>query len=139
MEGAGALSLKSLWYLLGWILIASIVYLSLTPNPPQPLEFNGVDKFEHLLAYASLMAWFSQLQLSHRQRIRNAILFVLMGIGVEILQGMGGVRQFEYSDMLANSCGVLLGWLLSAYLGNTGLRVLDKKLSRYLLQSSSIE
>jgi len=139
MESTSDLSLKKLWYSLGWLLIVVILYLSLTPNPPQPVEFDGVDKLEHILAYTALMAWFGQLQSINRQRLRNAILFIFMGIGVEILQGLGGVRQFEYADMLANSSGVLLGWLLSVYAGNFGLRALDNKIAKVFLQRSSTE
>ncbi len=35
-----------------------------------------------------------------------------MGISLEILQGMGQVRQFEYYDMLANTIGVLIGMVM---------------------------
>jgi len=139
MESVGALNLKIFWYSLGWLLLATIVYLSLTPHPPQPLNFDGVDKVEHIIAYTALMAWFSQLQLNYRQRLRNAILFIVLGIGVEIVQGMGGVRQFEYADMLANCSGVVIGWLLSVLLGNATLRQVDKKLAKVLLQRSSIK
>jgi hypothetical protein len=38
---------------------------------------------------------------------------VSLGVCIEILQGMGGYRYFEYADMLANSGGVLMGWGLA--------------------------
>jgi len=137
MESPSALTLKYFWYSLGWLLLSVILYLSLTPHPPQPLNFNGVDKLEHITAYTVLMLWFCQLQLSYRQRLRNAILFIFLGIGVEILQGVGGVRQFEYADMVANSCGVLLGWLLSVCISNSALRAVDSKLAKIVLPRSS--
>jgi len=42
--------------------------------------------------------------------LRWAILLLVTGMGLEILQGLLGVRVMEYSDMLANSLGVLLGY-----------------------------
>jgi glycopeptide antibiotics resistance protein len=38
---------------------------------------------------------------------------VSLGVCIEILQGLGGYRYFEYADMLANSGGVLMGWGLA--------------------------
>jgi len=35
-----------------------------------------------------------------------------MGISLEFLQDWGGVRHFEVNDMIANSSGVLLAWVL---------------------------
>lgn len=74
------------------------------------------DKMGHALGYLSLMLWFTQIYKSLRQRIILAILFVLLGITLEFLQKMGGVRVFEIADMVANTTGILLGWLV-AYLG----------------------
>jgi glycopeptide antibiotics resistance protein len=35
-----------------------------------------------------------------------------MGVGLEFLQDLCGVRFFEVNDMLANTAGVLLAWSL---------------------------
>lgn len=128
MEGSGALNYRTLWLLLGWALILTIVYLSLSPHPPQIMSIQFADKIGHTAAYTALMGWFTQFQISSRQKIRNALLFILLGVGMEILQGIGGVRYFEYADMLANSCGVLLGWLISSYVVPGWLNVIDRKL-----------
>ena len=71
------------------------------------------DKIGHLLAYASLTGWFSQLYVRFSTQLWIFLAFVLMGVGLEIIQGMGGVRMFEYADMLANTLGASLGWILS--------------------------
>jgi VanZ family protein len=105
--------LRKVWLALGWVWVALVFYLSLMPHPPQPLTFDGVDKLEHALAYASLMLWFCQAIVLPRPRIYLMGAFVVMGVGIEILQGMGGFRYFEYTDMLANSTGVLIGWGLA--------------------------
>ena len=103
--------LRKAWLALGWLWIATIVYLSLTPNPPEPVRFWGVDKLEHILAYYLLMLWFSQVYVRRTQRLFTAVLLVALGVVMEFLQGMTDYRHFEYGDMLANSSGVLLGWV----------------------------
>ncbi|HZM35842.1 MAG TPA: VanZ family protein [Burkholderiales bacterium] len=75
------------------------------------MDFEASDKVGHLLAYAALMFWFSQLYLSRSLRLIHAAIFLLMGIGLEVLQGISGLRTYEIMDMLANTAGVLLGWL----------------------------
>ncbi len=105
--------LLRVWLPLGWLWVATVFYLSLTPHPPETVSFEGVDKLEHAFAYAMLMLWFCQVYVEHRTRIRLLLSLVAMGIGIEILQGMTGYRYFEYADMLANSTGVLIGWGLA--------------------------
>lgn len=105
--------LRKAWLPLGWLWVATVFYLSLIPHPPEPFSFEGVDKLEHATAYACLMLWFCQVVVAQRSRIYLMAAFVLMGVGIEILQGWTGYRYFEYADMLANSTGVLIGWGLA--------------------------
>lgn len=105
---------RALWLAAGWGGVATVIWLSLMPHPPEPLNFDGVDKLEHLTAYGCLMLWFCAAYCG-RARLIAGLLLVTLGIVLEILQGWGGVRYFEYADMVANSTGVLLGvWLASA-------------------------
>ncbi|MEW6561876.1 MAG: VanZ family protein [Pseudomonadota bacterium] len=105
---------RALWLAAGWGGVVTVIWLSLTPHPPEPLNFDGVDKLEHLTAYGCLMLWFCVVYCG-RARLIAGLLLVTLGIVLEILQGWGGVRYFEYADMVANSTGVLLGvWLASA-------------------------
>ena len=86
----------------------SVCYLSLTPKPPQiDLGIDFFDKISHFIAYAVMMGWFIQLYSIFRTRMSYAVGFIVMGVVIEILQGMGPARMFEYADMLANSLGVL--------------------------------
>ena len=103
--------LRSVWRGLGWLWVAAVFYLSLTPHPPEPVSFSGADKFEHALAYAVLMLWFCQIY--GEPRVRLFLAFVAMGVGIEMLQGLSGYRYFEYADMLANASGALIGWGLA--------------------------
>jgi len=101
---------RGLWLALGWLLVTLVIVLSLIPPLPDPLPILGFsDKLGHLFTYTLLMGWFVQLYVSRRLLLIHALLFIAMGAGLEVLQGMGGVRHFEYLDMVANTAGVLLG------------------------------
>lgn len=104
---------RTAWLAIGWLLIALIGYISLTPSPPAPLHFPYADKLEHLLAYALLMGWFCQLYSARWQRICLALACIAYGGIIELLQGWSGYRLAEWADLLADSLGVALGWLLN--------------------------
>ncbi len=121
-----------LWVSIGWVLISIIVYLSLTFNPPNILEFTFADKLKHMFAYGVLMSWFGQLYVSKQRQIFWAIGLGVMGVALEFVQGWGGHRFFDVADMAANTLGVLLGWWFSnRWLAGSLLRV-DHILSRML-------
>jgi len=76
-----------LWLATGYLLMAVIIYLSLTATPVEvDLGFPYQDKFFHALAYFSLMGWFAQMYHMQGQRFAFAIAFILMGIILEYLQ-----------------------------------------------------
>jgi VanZ family protein len=106
--------LQRIWILLGWGWVTLVIYLSLTASPPIPdVEPFKWDKFNHFLAYGWLMFWFAQIYHRTPARIGFALLFIAMGVGMEFLQGLGQTRHFEYADMLANTIGVLVGYVLT--------------------------
>lgn len=105
---------RTLWALAGWGLVAAIVWLSLTPQPPR-VEALPSDKAHHLLAYFCLMYWFAQL---HRRRWPLALACLTLGAGLEGLQGLTVYREASVLDMLANTAGVGLGWLAAWRLPN---------------------
>lgn len=97
------------WLALGWMLMGTVCWLSLTPSPVDT-GINQGDKIGHLLAYLSLMAWWGQLD----TRInRLLLLFLIMGAGLEGLQGLTPSREPSFLDMVANAIGAGLGWLAS--------------------------
>ncbi|HEB56406.1 MAG TPA: VanZ family protein [Gammaproteobacteria bacterium] len=106
------LKYTKLWLGLGALLIALIWYLSLTPEPPDTGIDNG-DKIGHFLAYGLLMGWFAQIYIQLKPRLWLMLGFVLMGVLLEVLQGMTEFRTYSYADMAANSSGVFIGLLLS--------------------------
>ncbi len=104
----------NLWLILGWLLVITVCYLSLAPIPPDfDIKFKYIDKLEHFLTYLLLTGWFAQLYQTKRGRLFYLVFFILMGMLLEVLQGLGTVRVFEYSDMVANSAGVLIAWLIT--------------------------
>lgn len=119
--------LRRIWLALGWLWVATIMYLSLTPHPPEPMNFLNADKVEHALAYSFLMLWFCQVYQQRASRILVAGLLVALGVGIEFLQRMTAYRVFDYADMLANGAGVLLGLsLISIGLGRIGVMLETK-------------
>lgn len=121
-----------------------IIFLSLAP-PPSPsdiednffsflIQFPYIDKIGHIFAYFILMGWFAQIYHRPRQRMGYLIGFILLGIFLEILQGLSGIRTADWRDELANSFGVLLAWQVTKkHLG----QLLVYLEHRFLLRSSS--
>jgi len=104
--------LRRWWHAVGWFGIGLLIYLSLTPQPPEiPVEQG--DKIGHSLAYATLMFWWAQLLVGTPERRWLAAALVGLGIALEYVQGWTGWRTFDYFDMLADAVGVALGWLIA--------------------------
>jgi VanZ family protein len=93
---------------LGWLYAAAIVWLSLTPSPPQ-LDIAHGDKLEHFLAYAVLMFWFAIAYRSTKTRLAYGAGWIALGVALEFAQAATGYRSFEVADMAANTLGVLAG------------------------------
>jgi VanZ family protein len=91
-------------------LALAVVVLSLIPRPPEP-GIEHRDKLYHLVAYFVLMHWFVQLHPGNAARAGLAAGFVTMGVILEWLQGLSGYREASALDVVANTAGVLLGWL----------------------------
>jgi VanZ family protein len=96
----------------GWVYAAALVWLSLTPSPPEPGVEYG-DKLGHVLAYGVLMFWFCWLYQGRNTRLAYGAGWIAMGIALEFAQSATGYRAFELADMAANTLGVLAGALAS--------------------------
>jgi len=121
------LRLKPLWLLIGYLMVAFVIYSSLTTSPLTP-SFKFSDKFMHIVGYFGLMGWFIQIYQQKKTRILLAVIFICMGVLMEFLQDLGGVRYFEVNDMLANATGVLLAWALVKTPLSETLFFVEKKL-----------
>lgn len=124
------LKLHRLWLATGWLLIALVVYLSLTPSPPTPLTFDNSDKLEHALSYMVLSFWFCQLYRLPQARLVVIIALTGLGVALEYVQGWTGYRSFDVLDMLADSVGIALGWLLVLTPLGGLLAVIDRRVAR---------
>ena len=109
MAIAALRQLKRLWLPLTLLVLSAITYLSLAPLESVP-EAPGGDKLHHLVAYG-LLAFPAALA---RPRGWPLLIlgFVLWGGAIELLQPRVN-RYGEPLDFIANSFGVLLGYLLA--------------------------
>lgn len=106
-----------MWLGVGWFGVALLIYLWLTPSPPEiPVEQG--DKIGHVAAFAVLMLWWAQLYFA-RSRWLIAAGLLALGVGLEFVQERTGYRNFEYADMLADLVGIIAGfWLAPPRLPN---------------------
>lgn len=119
-----------LWKLLAWLLLLAVATVTLMPRPPRlDLPLLSWDKAQHFLAFA-VLAWVFLQAWEGRHSLFWAVFLVVVGVGLELLQGLMGVRYMEFFDMLANSLGVLLGCLLWRTPAGQGFHFLEARLSR---------
>lgn len=121
------LRFRRCWIICGLGFVLLVIYLSLTPDPPDLGAPEGL-KIGHLVAYGWLMIWFGQIYRTTGQRLFLAAAFCALGIALEYLQGMTDYRGFEYSDMLINATGVTLGLALATTPLQNCLRALENML-----------
>ena len=107
--------LSRLWQLGGWLGVIATLALSLMP-PTLGGDDTHIDKLAHLFGYAVLMFWWAQLVVY--QRVKLAVAVVLFGIAIELLQGLTPDRLPDVLDVLANTAGVLLGWIIARHTPN---------------------
>jgi len=106
------LRLRTLWLLLGWLLVLFIAYESLTPYPVE-LQVEQGDKFGHMAAYLVLMSWFANLYEGTNQRVACVFACIALAVGLEFAQRLTATRTYEVADMAAGAAGVLAGFLLA--------------------------
>ena len=107
--------MRALGVALGWVIVATIIWLSVTPAPID-IGVKAGDKLGHLGAYAWVMFWFAQVYHRLRTRLAYGIGFVAMGVALEFVQLGLGYRTFEVMDMVADALGVISGWGLAILL-----------------------
>jgi VanZ family protein len=133
--------LRKLWLLIGWLLVALVVYLSLAPDrlPIDALSNDDITrrilyKIGHALAYGTLMFWFLQLY-PVSQRTIIALSLIGLGLLLEGLQALTPEHTPAFLDALVDALGVMFGWLLGKTPLSRSLEMLDKMLSHVLLHS----
>lgn len=98
-----------LWRAAFWTAAFAVLALSLMPTTPET-PGTGWDKTNHLLAYALLAG----LGLRAYVQWPWVVLLGLLAHGgmVEALQSFTPHRLAEWSDLLADALGLLLGWVV---------------------------
>lgn len=123
--------LRTLWWSLGFCLLALITALSLLPLRGPQIDLPSSDKLNHALAYIVLMLYFGQL-VGNDLRRRLWVVVALIGYGalIECLQSVMPPRSAEWADLAADLVGIAIGWLLlRSPLGRT-LVAFEQRLAR---------
>lgn len=107
------LKFPRLWLILGWAMVSAVVIMSVVPSPDVLVPLPASDKLVHLLAYSVLMLWFGCIYAPGKRYLILGLILMLIGVILELLQGMTPYRYFEYKDMIVNGLGVFIGWSLS--------------------------
>ncbi len=116
------------WSALGWALVAAVVVGSLVPGQVVAAAHVS-DKVMHAGAYGVLMVWFSGF---YRQAAYPVIATVLIALGfaLDLLQLLTPTRTFDLGDVLMNTAGVTVGFVLSTVaLGGWCQRIEQRLLS----------
>ena len=108
---AEGLRRRALWVLVGSGFVLLVIYLSVTPQPLNVPKWHALN-VGHMMAYAWLMFWFSQIYRKPLPRVGIAVGFLALGIGLEYVQAMIG-RDFAYTDMRDDGIGIAIGALLA--------------------------
>jgi len=101
------------WAFIGYLLVFFTVYICLSPNPPDTSSVQFGDKIVHMGGYLCLFLWFAQIY-KRKYHYLPVVGLTLLGIFIECAQGMTEYRSFELLDMLANTSGVLFGWIIAS-------------------------
>ena len=97
------------------VVIASVMKAPADPFAELgPLGLFGVDKWIHVGSYALLTFLLAYAYLANRVRVLVlvATISVLLGVGVELIQGTVPWRTMEFADVLANSVGTVIALAL---------------------------
>ena len=91
------------------VVLAIILFAGLKPEPV-PEAIDQQDKLHHLFGFAALMLT-SRLAFPRAQFIWLLAFSLGAGLFIELGQGLQPNRTPSVGDMLANTLGVLLGWI----------------------------
>ncbi len=101
--------IQKYWLYITLILLASIATLSLWPSTYLP-SVPGTDKTHHFIAYAALI--FPTALKQPKYYLAIVVAFIAFSGAIELIQPYVN-RYGEWLDMMANTLGLLCGWLLA--------------------------
>jgi len=107
-------------------MVIFVVGASLMPAKAVVIVFGMInDKIEHAGAYAGLMAWFGGM-FRRGSQLWIGIALVVLGGGLELLQGLTPTRMPDLLDLAADSAGVLIGLALTMTVLNRWCERIEK-------------
>jgi VanZ family protein len=92
-----------------------ITILSLLP-PKSGVELGEHDKINHFIAYSVLSLNFGIVVANFRKHLIGVPLLIAYGLLMEFMQGFVPGREPSLLDALANSGGVILGFVFLSFL-----------------------
>lgn len=123
------LSHKRLWLAVSALLVAGVIYGSLSPAPVLSVPGN-YDKVEHFSAYLILALWFTALYPRSRYGL-VAMALLALGLSMEVMQHVMALGRFaDPRDMAANAAGILLGSVLAIFATGGWAQRVDAWLTR---------
>lgn len=102
---------RNKYQILFWLCIAATIFASLMPGGGKPL-FQMQDKVGHAAIYGLLFFFCAHAYSNRFPLWLLALVLAGFGLSMELAQSMTSYRQADGWDMLANSTGILLVWLL---------------------------
>src|SRR5690606_1978208 len=100
-----------LWRLTGWLMIAGVIAGSLMHGQALP-KMIASDKLLHGGMYFLLMIWCAG-QYRRSRHAWIALGLIMLGLGLDLAQGMTTTRTFDPADVGANVGGILVALVLS--------------------------
>jgi VanZ family protein len=117
------------WLAAGGLILTVIMVLSLMPLEFPPGTSAPNDKLMHAGAFLFLMLWFSGIVVrSHYWLL--ALLLLLYGAGMEVLQSLTEFRMGEWADFVADGAGLALGWVVASFGAAAWCRAIETRLIR---------
>ncbi|MFZ4622833.1 MAG: VanZ family protein [Rhodoferax sp.] len=102
--------MRAFWHVSFWTLVLTTLWLSLVPVAQVPPMLSFWDKAQHAFGFAAL--GFSGL-MAYAGSARCLLLsLALLGVGIEVAQGLSGWRYGDWQDWMADCLGLLIARLL---------------------------
>lgn len=107
--------LLKLFRVVFWSCFITLTGLALSPAPYLPPMdiFNWWDKAQHAIGYGTLMVT-ALFAYPNKSKLRLAVLLVLHGCLIEVLQYFSGYRFGDWQDAAVDGFGVFLGWVFGS-------------------------
>jgi VanZ family protein len=127
------------WRLLLLVLLGLVMRLALAPapQPPQPDWFENADKLRHASAFA--LFWWVGMRALPRAGWPLALGLLAYGLSIELAQTLLTTdREASVGDVLADACGLALGWALLRWLGQVRLGALLGQLASHMKTAGNL-